>query len=178
MCNTEKEKVSTLVDFAFQMLLHRNIVYLHLTCSRRISIDLHRSAAMNVLSKRAARAAMTKRIAIVWPSVGTKIANSKIPTGFVIFNLRLHAETSASVMISVAKMRIASNDADSSVVMMIVIASATPLRRKRPGIPAFWIVTVKNQMRTVRGSADFVAARERTTNFVTQFRRDHAVPIA
>ena len=133
---------------------------------------------MNVLSKRAARAVMTERIAIVWPSVGTKIANSKIPTGFVIFNLRLHAETSASVMISVAKTRIASNDADSSVVMMIVIASATPLRRKSPGIPAFWIVTVKNQMRTVRGSADFVAARERTTNFVTQFRRDHAVPIA
>jgi len=133
---------------------------------------------MNVLSKRVAPAVMTKRIATVWPSAGTKIANSKIPTGFVIFNLRLHAETSASAMTSAAMTRIASNDADSSVVVMIVIASATPLRRRRPGIPVFWIVTVKNQMRTVRGSADFVAARERTTSFVTQFRRDYAARIA
>lgn len=133
---------------------------------------------MNVLSKRAAPVVMTKKIAIVWPSVGTKIANSKTPIGFVVFSLRLHAETSASVMTSVATTRIASNDADSSVVMMIVIASATPLRRRRLGIPVFWTVTVKNQMRTVRGSADFVAARERTTSFVTQFRRDHAAPIA
>jgi len=54
-----------------------------------------RSAAMNVLSERVALAVMTKRIAIAWPFVGTKVANSKILTSFVIFNLRLHAETGA-----------------------------------------------------------------------------------
>ena len=81
-------------------------------------------------------------------------------------------------MTSVATMRIALKDADFRVAMMITIASAIQLQRRKPGILVFWIVAVKNQMRTVRGFAGFVAARERTTSYAIVSRRDYAAPIA